>query len=92
MSDIFTAWAKAGIEDDSGDATLFEDEMWWGFWREMGDAKAAPPDALFRSYAEAKAMVELAGRGCVRPGVVRLVVRGNDKVPTPERRGRSPTR
>lgn len=51
-------WTKDGEGDDTA---VFEDEVWWGYWRMVGGEDVNPPDALFPTKEEAEAFAALVG-------------------------------
>lgn len=62
---------------------LWEDEVYWGFWRNAGQESVKPPEALFFHEADARAYQQLLGLddSYVGPMVLELQARDNGDVP-----------
>lgn len=81
-------WTREGSADlkpENRDTAVWEDEVWWGYWRQVGGEDVYPPNALFRTEEEAHAHVLLVGEihdWHVGPVVLRIEARDNYEVPS----------
>ncbi len=74
-------WTMNGVGSDTD---LHKDEVWWGYWRQVGGEEAHPPSAMFRTEEEAEAWGVLVGDAHewhVGPVVVDIYARDNFAVP-----------
>lgn len=72
-------WTREGEREDVGDTDVWEDQVWWGYWRHVGGEDTNPPDALFRTMEEAEAFAVVVGKDYdIHVGPVVLKIEARD--------------
>jgi hypothetical protein len=76
-------WTRAGATDAACDLEIFEDEVWWGFWRDVSGEGGTPPVALFPTARQAESFALLTGayEYAILPCVLKIETRDNVGVP-----------
>lgn len=75
-------WTRDGVEKDT--YVWEDDDVYWGYWSQVGGEDVFPPDAMFKEEKEAMAFGTLMGRDEWHVGpvvITRMDVRDNCDVP-----------